>query len=273
MKMTKIRRYTLPGTAALAVAASLGLANSAAQAAAIVTYTGCANSSYCTLAELLGGGSIKVDENGDGTAEKTFSKWTGYNFSKSGLGNNLADPQNNIRVSASGSLGFDSGSATLNYTVVNDALRLAPTSTTAASLWRALLDFSFDVTSAEFVPIIEQKDALTGGSVLGPGSLGSTIALNNASLTSTLNTLKTIPPVVTNSDFSPLTPVNTLTVANSLSLEARRTVGTNGVAGYANLTGFSQTFTQVVIPEPGTVAGLLVVGGLGLAMKRREKDN
>jgi hypothetical protein len=29
----------------------------------------------------------------------------------------------------------------------------------------------------------------------------------------------------------------------------------------------------VVIPEPGTVVGLLAVGGLGLAMKRRQKDN
>jgi hypothetical protein len=45
------------------------------------------------------------------------------------------------------------------------------------------------------------------------------------------------------------------------------------VAGTASVTSFSQTFTQVVIPEPGTVVGVLAVGGLGLAMKRRQKDN
>jgi hypothetical protein len=57
---------------------------------------------------------------------------------------------------------------------------------------------------------------------------------------------------------------------NNLSLSARRT---NTVLGTANITSFSQTFNQVVIPEPGTVVGLLAVGGLGLAMKRRQKDN
>jgi hypothetical protein len=41
--------------------------------------------------------------------------------------------------------------------------------------------------------------------------------------------------------------------------------------GTSQITSFSQTFTQVVIPEPGTVVGLLVVGGLGLAMKRKQQ--
>jgi hypothetical protein len=44
--------------------------------------------------------------------------------------------------------------------------------------------------------------------------------------------------------------------------------------GTANVREFRITFGQVSrVPEPGTVVGLLAVGGLGLAMKRRQKDN
>jgi len=43
-------------------------------------------------------------------------------------------------------------------------------------------------------------------------------------------------------------------------------------AGSAQLKSFSLTFAQSTrVPEPGTVAGLLAVGGLGLAMKRRQQ--
>jgi hypothetical protein len=43
-------------------------------------------------------------------------------------------------------------------------------------------------------------------------------------------------------------------------------------AGSAQLKSFSLTFAQSTrVPEPGTVVGLLAVGGLGLAMKRRQQ--
>jgi len=264
--MTKIRRYTIPSAAALVVAAGLGLATAPAQAAAIVTYNGCANTSFCTLTELLGGGSITVDENGDGTIEKTFKDWTNYTFVPTGTGNNLADPEGNIQVSATGTyIPGVSGSTTLNYTVVNNALLLAPPLPTGSAVsWGALVEFEFDITSAQYVPIIEQKDVLTGASVVGPTSGTTSYAsFNNTTLDSSGTSMTTDTMVIA-------PPVTTLMVANTLDLRARRT---NMVAGTANITSFSQTFTQVVIPEPGTVAGLLVVGGLGLAMKRRQKDN
>ena len=266
--MTKLLRFTIPSAAALAVATALGLATAPAQAAAVVTYNGCTSTSFCTLTELLAGGSITVDENGDGIADKEFINWMAMPFSPGSSG--LADPKNNIQVSATGTyIPGVSGSATLNYTVVNNALNVAPTGN---ATWAVSLDFGFDVKSAEFLPIIEQKDALTGGSVLGPATgTASKIALNGAELTSG-GVLNSIPPLspVTNTDNSPATPVNLHSVMNNLSLSARRT---NTVLGTANITSFSQTFNQVVIPEPGTVVGLLAVGGLGLAMKRRQKDN
>ncbi|WP_186814361.1 PEP-CTERM sorting domain-containing protein [Microcystis aeruginosa] len=44
--------------------------------------------------------------------------------------------------------------------------------------------------------------------------------------------------------------------------------------GTANVRQFQVTFGQrFTIPEPGTVVGLLAAGGLGLAMKRRQKDS
>jgi hypothetical protein len=264
--MTKIRRYTISSAAALVVAAGLGFATAPAQAAAIVTYNGCASTSFCTMTELLAGGSISVDENGDGTIEKTFKDWTNYTFSPTGAGNNLADPEGNIQVSATGTyIPGVSGSTTLNYTVVNNALLLAPPPPTGSGVsWSAVVEFEFDITSAQYVPIIEQKDVLTGASVVGPTSGTTSYAsFNNTTLDSSGTSMTTDTMVIA-------PPVTTLMVANTLDLRARRT---NTIIGTANLTSFSQTFNQVVIPEPGTVVGLLAVGGLGLAMKRRQKDN
>jgi len=260
--MTKIRRYTIPSAAALVVAAGLGLATAPAQAA-LVTYTGCASGSFCTMTELLAGGSISVDEDGNGTIEKVFKTWTDYVFSASGPNNLLPDPKNNIRVSATGTyIPGVSGSATLNYTVVNNALNVAPTS--ANTTWFANLNFKFTVTSAGYVPIMEQTDNLTGASVVGPSSgTVSSVSFNNTTKTSGTGSMMTDTTL-----FNP--PLNTLEVGNTLALQARRT---NTIIGTANLTSFSQTFNQVVIPEPGTVVGVLAVGGLGLAMKRRQKDN
>jgi len=68
--MKKIRTYTLPSAAALAVAAGAGLATAPAQAAAVIQYNGCASTSFCTFTELTGGGSITIDEDGDGKIDK-----------------------------------------------------------------------------------------------------------------------------------------------------------------------------------------------------------
>jgi hypothetical protein len=76
----------------------------------------------------------------------------------------------------------------------------------------------------------------------------------------------TAPSVMTDSTSGPL--VSQVNVMTQLGIFASGT-GSKTVA----IRQFKQTFSQVVIPEPGTVVGLLAVGGLGLAMKRRQKDN
>ena len=267
--MTKILRFTIPSAAALAVATALGLATAPAQAAAMVTYTGCASASFCTLTELLAGGSIEVDEDGNGTIEKVFKDWRSYDFSKSPTANTLSDPQGNIQVSATGTyIPGVSGSSTLNYTVVNNALLIAPPLPSGNAIsWSATVYFEFDLMSAEYVPIIEQKDVLTDASVVGPTSGTTSYAsFNNTTLSSDGMSMMT--------DTMPIAPpATTLMVANTLDLRARRvkSPAASAVVGTSNITRFSQTFTQVVIPEPGTVVGLLVVGGLGLAMKRKQQ--
>ncbi len=263
--MTKLLRYTIPSAAALAVATALGLATAPAQAAAMVTYNGCTSTSFCTLTELLDGGSIEVDEDGNGTIEKTFASWMNYNFGKLGTNNNVTDPLANIRVSATGTyIPGVSGSATLNYTIVG-GLNLTPPSGNAT--WNAGVNFDFTVTSAGYVPMMDQIDSITGASVTGPTTgQQSSVSFNSAGI----NGNQTATPSMPATDTMTLGPINTYTAMNSLNLQARRTTT---VSGTASVTTFSQTFTQVVIPEPGTVAGLLVAGGLGLAMKRRQKDS
>lgn len=262
--MTKIRRYTIPSAAALVVAAGLGLATAPAQAA-LVTYTGCASTSFCTLTELLAGGSISVDEDGNGTIEKVFKDWTNYDFTKNPGSIPVTDPQNNLRVSATGTyIPGVSGSATLNYTIVG-GLNLTPPS--GNTTWNAGIGFDFTVTSAKYVPIVKQMDALTGASVTGPTTgVPSSVSFNGAGISG--NSTATPGSPVTDTMTFPET--NSYLSMNSLTLAARRTTT---VSGTASVTSFSQTFTQVVIPEPGTVVGVLAVGGLGLAMKRRQKDN
>jgi len=265
--MTKIRRYTIPSAAALIVAAGLGLATAPAQAAAMVTYNGCTSTSFCTLTELLGGGFIEVDEDGDGTIEKKFSNWKDYDFSTSPGANTLGDPEGKIQVSATGTyIPGVSGSATLNYTVVDDALLLAPPLPTGNAVsWNATVYFEFDVTSAQYVPIIEQTDELTGALVVGPTSGTTSYAsFNNTTLSSDGVSMMTDTMVI-----SP--PSTTVMIGNTLDLRARRIRTPTPLVGTSQITSFSQTFTQVVIPEPGTVVGLLVVGGLGLAMKRKQQ--
>ena len=268
--MTKLLRFTIPSAAALAVATALGLATAPAQAAAMVTYTGCTSTSFCTLTELLDGGFIEVDEDGNGTIEKVFKNWTNYDFSKSPTANTLIDPQGNIQVSATGTyIPGVSGSSTLNYTVVNNALLIAPPLPSGNAIsWSATVYFEFDIMSAEYVPIIEQEDKLTGAVVVGPTS-GTTsyAAFNNTSLFSDGSSMMTDTMAIA-------PPETTVMIANTLDLRARRvkSPAASAVVGTSNITSFSQTFTQVVIPEPGTVVGLLVAGGLGLAMKRRQKD-
>jgi hypothetical protein len=116
--MTKLLRFTIPSAAA----AVLGLATAPAQAAAVVRYFNGTSfgTTPLTLTQLFTSGAfIEIDEDGNGTIEKTFSNWKNYDFSKSPNANTLGDPKGDIQVSATGTyIPGVSGSATLNYTIV-----------------------------------------------------------------------------------------------------------------------------------------------------------
>jgi len=257
---------TVVGSAA---AASLLLAIAPAQAA-IVTYTGCSSSSFCTLTELLAGGSISVDEDGNGTIEKVFKDWKNYGFAKSpAAANPTTDPQSRIQVSATGSyIPGVSGSATLNYNIVG-GLTIAPPS--GANTWTAGFDFDYTLTSALNVPILSQMTAITKGSVTTPttGLTQSAVSVDGAAITTVGGGTITVPPGSPATDMVSLGLVNTYSATNSVSLLARRTTTQSGSA---SLTSFSQTYTQKVIPEPSSLVGLVVAGGLGLAMKRKKQQ-
>jgi hypothetical protein len=256
---------TVVGSAA---AAGLLLAIAPAQAA-IVTYTGCSSSSFCTLTELLAGGSISVDEDGNGTIEKVFKDWTNYAFGKSPIANPATDPKSRIQVSATGSyIPGVSGSATLNYNIVG-GLTIAPPS--GANTWNVGYDFDYTLTSALNVPILSQETAITRGSVTTPttGLTQSAVSVDGAAITTVGGGTITVPPGLPATDMVSLGLVNTYLATNSVSLLARRTTTQSGSA---SLTSYSQTYTQKVIPEPSSLVGLVVAGGLGLAMKRKKQQ-
>ncbi len=249
-KMKKIRTYTLPSAAALAVAAGAGLATAPAQAAAVIQYNGCASTSFCTFTELTGGGSITIDEDGDGKIDKNFDNWTLTG---------VETPPTDLQISAfgaplSGGLTFSTATGwnvppdnlsnqfLFNVTAVNPDLQL--TTLTAALITSSSTPF---------------------GTFPNPtGTRGIQVNASGAIISDNLS-VKTSPTTV-----ALLSPIaNTINVAiNGLLLPT----AVFPPAGSAQLKSFSLTFAQSTrVPEPGTVAGLLAVGGLGLAMKRRQQ--
>ena len=243
--MTKIRRYTIPSAAALVVAAGLGFATAPAQAA-LVTYTGCASTSFCTLPQLFNGGSITVDEDMDGKIDKTFRNWI-----KTGTWT----PPSGLQVT-----GFGSAtplSAGLTFTTTNGW------SVPVGAVTSFSNPFLFDVVLGDPLNVSLTNLTLNLLNSTSNGFATLSVAANGASVTNF------------NGGLMPVTGISTDLLAPSPSMINVSVSGMVFVTGASgNVRSFSLTFGQgSKIPEPGTVVGLLAVGGLGLAMKRRQKDS
>ena len=258
--MTKIRKYTIPSAAALAVAAGLGLATAPAQAAAIVRYFN--GSSFgaapLTLTQLFTSGAfIEVDEDGNGTFDKRFSNWK----------NDVDTPFTSTLSDGVTVTGFGSAlSAGLQYDLTNF-------SRTGTSLLTLSGTFSYKAESINpgAFKISGVKLDLTNATATAGVTAAAVAAVNDiySTFTPPDNSVfqsSTVAPVLSDSTSGPL--VSQVDVKSELGLFAQGS-GSKTVA----IAQFKQTFSQVAIPEPGTVAGILAVGGLGLAMKRRQKDS
>jgi hypothetical protein len=256
--MTKIRRYTIPSAAALVVAAGLGLATAPAQAAAVVRYFNGTSfgTTPLTLTQLFTSGAfIEIDEDGNGIFDKRFRNWV--NDASSPFTTTLSD---GVTVT-----GFGSAlSAGLQYDLTN----FSRTGTGLLSL-AATLSYTAEAIDPDAFKISGVKLDLTDATATGGTNNAASVddmydtfspPDNSVSKSSTGMT------TLTDSTSGPL--VSQVNVMTQLGLSASGS-GPKNVA----IRQFKQTFSQVVIPEPGTVVGLLAVGGLGLAMKRRQKDN
>jgi hypothetical protein len=241
--MTKIK-YIIPTATAL-LASALGLATAPAQAAT-VNHIGCASTSFCTLPELFSGGSITVDENMDGKIDKTFRNWM-----KTGTWN----PPSGLTVT-----GFGSApplSAGLTFTTTNGWSVPVGTVTSFSN------SFLFDVVLGDPLNVSLTNLTLNLLDSTSNGFATLTVTANGASVTNF------------NGGLMPVTGISTDLLAPSPSMINVSVSGMVFVTGASgNVRSFSLTFGQgSKIPEPGTVVGLLAVGGLGLAMKRRQKDS
>ncbi len=238
--MTKLLRFTIPSAAA----AVLGLATAPAQAAT-VNYIGCGvGATSCTLPQLWAGGSITVDEDGDGTIDKTFNNW---------MRTGTWTPPSGLRVT-----GFGSAtplSAGLTFTTTNGWSIPAGTITSFSN------PFLFDVVLEDPLNVSLTNLTLKVLNSTSTGFAALSVSANGASVTNF------------NGGLMPVTGMDTDLLANSPSMI---NVSVNGMVflagGSGNVRSFSVTFGQgPKIPEPGTVVALLAVGGLGLAMKRKQQ--
>ena len=254
--MTKIRRYTIPSAAVLAVAAGVGLATAPAQAAAIIKYfdgTNFLTGSSISFSTLLNSGAfISVDEDGDGQIDKKFDQW---------IRTGVQMPPADLQVSASGSplsAGLTFSTAT-GWNVPSDTL------SNQFVFFATAVNPNLQLTTLT-AALITSSSTPFGGFPNPTGTRGIQVNANGAMISDNLG-VKTSPKTV--ALLSPTTnPINV--AINGLLLPT----AIFPPAGSAQLKSFSLTFAQRSrVPEPGTVVGLLAVGSLGLAMKRRQKDS
>ena len=99
--------------------------------------------------------------------------------------------------------------------------------------------------------------------------LDSNVSSNYGTVTGTFDEIPGLSLVSTNgsqvpsSGFIPIAPIKKLTVTNTLA---------NANPGTEGLFDFQNSFHQSVpVPEPGTILGLLAVGGLGLVSRFKKQ--
>ncbi len=260
--MTKIPKYANSVVTAVAAAAWVSLATAPAQAAANVVYFDGSTvvGGPITLTKLFNTGAyIKIDEDGDGTFDKLFDKWINGKGGMNIIPSMVSDA---VTVTGFGSnlsagLQYDAGAAAFYQNFTADfgyQLTVLPPNLLLA---RAKLELTNSMATGGLVNLVQITDQFSA-----PAVPTSTLVLNS--------NISNIPNTLTSSVV--FTPAAVSTSVSTML---------NGTAigfpplpqGTSKISQFKQTFTQVVIPEPGTVVGVLAVGGLGLAMKRRQKDN
>jgi len=263
--MTKILRFTIPSAAALSVAAGVSLATAPAQAAAIIEYFDGTNvvGGPITLTKLFNSGAyIKIDEDGNGTFDKLFDKWIN---GKNGMNIIPSMVSNEVTVTGFGStlsagLQYDAGPAAFSQNFAADFGYTLTVLPPRLLLSGAKLQLTSSTATGGLVNLVQITGAFTAPVVpaSGTGVLDSNITGTPDMLTSSV----VFTPVALS------TSVSTMLNGSAIGIPSL------GVPqGTSKISQFKQTFTQMAIPEPGTVVGLLVAGGLGLAMKRRQKDS
>lgn len=278
MKLPKIR---FPGAVVLAIAAGMSLATVPVKAANII-YTNCADTTFCTLDDLFfKGGSIQVDQNLDGNADKVFDTWT---LLGSDQFPDKADipafpiKYDNIQVRAFSSI----NEVGLQYDVKNDALLLNPKGQPGQKGLQAIsFDYSFNLksinswqptnntlgltnatTTITNIPgapqpssgvSIEEVVTDTNGNLLSPQG-SKFVSQDNIGLDDKLTDTLTFPGQ------------SEIVVNNIIKLEANSPSPQK--QGLAQIKQYRQTFSTTQVPESGTIMGLLVFGGLCLTIKR-----
>lgn len=279
--MIKLSKIRFPTPTALAIATGVSLAIAPAKAATI-SYTNCANTTFCTLEELFAGGSIEIDENLDGITDKIFDTWTfGYEDISPPFADAPAYPidYSNIQVSAFSSA-YNVG---LQYDVKNNALLLNPSGEPGERTSQSMLtNYSFNLksinswlptdnslnltnatTTVTTVPggaqpssgvQIEEKVTDTNGNLISPQG-SKLVEQNSAGINNQLTDQMTFPGQ------------SEIVVNNTIQLNA--TSPATDKRGLAQVNEFRQTFSATQVPEPGALMGLLVFGGLCLTIKRQ----
>jgi len=257
----KLLRFTIPS----AVAALLGLATAPAQAAAIIEYFDGTSvvGGPITLTKLFNlGAYIKIDEDGNGTFDKLFDQWmNGKNGNIIPL--NVSD---DVTVTGFGStlsagLQYDAGPAAFSQNFTADFGYTLTVLPPKLLLSGAKLQLTSSTATGGVVNLVQ----ITGGFTAPVVPAGGTGVYDS-------NIPNLQPDVLTSSVV--FTPAVLSTSVSSMLNGSAVGVPLAGVPeGTSKISQFKQTFTQIAIPEPGTVVGLLAAGGLGLAMKRRQKDS
>jgi hypothetical protein len=260
--MTKLLRFTIPS----AVAALLGLATAPVQAAAMIEYFDGTSMVVgpITLTNLFNSGAyIKIDEDGDGTFDKLFDQWIN---GKNGMNIIPSMVSDDVTVTGFGStlsagLQYDAGPAAFSQNFSADFGYTLTVLPPKLLLSGAKLELTSSTATGGVVNLVQ----ITGGFTAPVVPAGGTGVYDS-------NIPNLQPAVLTSSVvFTPA--VLSTSVSSMLNGSAVGIPALGLPEGTSKISQFKQTFTQIAIPEPGTVVGLLAAGGLGLAMKRRQKDS